>query len=158
MKMKSIITQIPITVLVFCIQSAGATYTFTTENNFGSMAIRAHHNGREAAHILYDIHEQGSALVVSLDVEKKHQKNGIGSQLLLRAFDDMKHEGVKTVFWVPTNSSIPFYSRFGAHMMPYFANMKIDFERDGDPHTALAEYHAGKMFTQAENEAKLQNL
>jgi len=154
MKLKFSITKAAIMIIAFYTQASSAMYTFSTKNMDESITIKACcNNGQtKAGHILYYIDKNKLASIAKLEVERKYQEKGLGSQLLLMAFADMKSKGVNEIEWAPSTRSIQFYQRFGAQTYRYGNYMKISFYRDGEPATNLAEYYAGKMFTRAEKD------
>lgn len=101
-------------------------------------------NRREIGSISYseDSTKPYLAYVDDLKVLETFQKRGIGSELLIRALDDLKKRDKEVVEWY-SNDSVTFYVPFGAKALnqpiqnlsngQYSADMEFNFALDGDP-------------------------
>ncbi len=58
------------------------------------------------------------AKIYKLEIEKPHQRKGLGTELFLQALDNMQTEKVERIRWQSTWNALPFYKRFGVRRAP----------------------------------------
>lgn len=100
--------------------------------------IEAQYKGKHAGWIIFENNK-----ILTLEVEKKFQKAGIGSHLFIDALVIIKNKGYSKALWF-ASKSVSFYNRFGAMLLEvpwkltkkekdFSADMEFVFDRDGDP-------------------------